>query len=336
MRVSGSMGLLAGVLLAGTTWAAEPKVSGQVFGDYYWVVASDAHSATAERQNALQIRRMYLTADRDLSEAAAVRVRLEANDPGFANGRDADRDRMNVYVKNAYLLWRKGLGPADVIVGMAGTPTWALSEECWGYRSLEKTIMDLQKVGTPVDLGLGLKGTVGAPGALGQVAYFAMVSQGTGLRAEDDHGKKFALSLSALTPGKVRLEGYVDTNRRPHGHDQTTVKAFIGAGSKAWRGGVEAFTRRNSNDGTGADAGRDVTLRGVSAFGSLPVAAATRGFGRLDAVHNGATDHTDMLVIVGADRQLAPGCHLMPNLYANLPDGLDPTLQARLTLDVVF
>jgi hypothetical protein len=330
------MGLLAGLLLTGAAWAAEPKVSGQVFGDYYWVLAADPHSAATERQNAVQIRRLYLTVDRDLSDAAAVRVRLEANDPGFANGRDPDRDRMNAYVKNAYLLWRKALGPADVVVGMAGTPTWALSEEYWGYRSLEKTVMDLQKVGTPVDLGVGFKGALAAPGLIGQVAYFAMVSQGTGLRAEDDHGKKLALSLSTLTPGKVRLEGYVDTNRRPHGHDQTTWKGFVGAGSKAWRGGVEAFTRRNGNDGTGADAGRDVTLEGVSAFASLPLTASMRGFGRFDAVHNGGADRTDMLVIVGADRQLGPGCHLMPNLYANLPEGLDPNLQARLTLDVVF
>ena len=31
-------------------------------------------------------------------------------------------------------------------MGLSGTPTWAVSEEIWGYRSIRKTIMDLNKI----------------------------------------------------------------------------------------------------------------------------------------------------------------------------------------------
>jgi len=41
-------------------------------------------------------------------------------------------------------------------------------------------------------------------------------------------------------------------------------------------------------------------------------------------------------VIVGLDHMPANDIHLMPNLYVNIPDGPDPTVQARLTMFYKF
>ncbi|MFA6110254.1 MAG: hypothetical protein WDA75_15930 [Candidatus Latescibacterota bacterium] len=316
--------LPAGLLLAETPATAPAKVSAQLFGDYYWVAAADpAAVQMRERQNALQFRRVYLTADREMSAGISARLRLEANDPGFGKN-----DRLNVYVKNAYARWRNAPGGAELYAGLTATPTWAVSEEYWGYRWVEKTVMDLEGVGSSADMGVALKGRRGSTG------YFLMASHGAGVKSEGDHGKKLAASLSRpVSPGLI-VEGYADLNQRPAGQDEITAKGFVGVKKDAAQGGLEAFVRWNRKAAAGS--GDDVRIVGASAFGSAPVRPRTRLVARLDAVHRDDLDATDLLVIGGVDLTLAPELHLMPNLYAEIPDGADPTVQVRLTFDAVF
>jgi hypothetical protein len=56
------------------------KISGLVFGDYYYVAQS--HRDDLVGQNGFWIRRLYFTYDHTLSKAFSVRVRLEANSKG--------------------------------------------------------------------------------------------------------------------------------------------------------------------------------------------------------------------------------------------------------------
>ena len=55
-----------------------------------------------------------------------------------------------------------------------------------------------------------------------------------------------------------------------------------------------------------------------------------KGFGRVDAVNN------DLLLIAGLDHQPAKNVHLIPNLYIELPDGPDPSIQARVTFSYKY
>ena len=315
--------LLTGVLLTALACAAgagEGKIKGYMFGDYYYVVAADDAVGTPEKQNAFQFRRVYFTYDKEIDDTFSIRYRLEASDKGFANA-----SKMVPFTKIAQLKWKKGLAGCDVLLGLTGTPTWSISEKVWGYRSIEKTILDLNKIGSSADLGVGLKGKSG------KLGYRLMLGNGPGQKPENDNGKKIYAQAAFQVSDALQLEGYADFNMQPADENQITVKGFAGLKQDKLSAGLEAFMRINKEKGA-AD-GDDQTKTGVSAFGSLGLSDKLKGFGRVDMLttDDGTTTATDMLVIAGLDHMPAKNVHLMPNLYVSLPDGPDPNIQARLT-----
>ncbi len=298
------------------------SITGYMFGDYYYVVSADANEPDyPEQQNAVQFRRIYCTYDRGLSDALSMRFRLEANDPGFGS-----TSKLVPYVKHAYLRWRGAVGSGDLYLGLIGTPTFEVAEKVWGYRSIEKTIMDLNRIGSSADMGAVIQGRAGA------VAYTLMAGNGPGQSPETDNGKKLYASVDYVGIEGVHLEGYGDVNMRPGGRDQLTAKAFCGLQREPYRAGLEAFVRVNKKQ-AGND---DQQLTGLSAFGAARLRPGWTGFARADAVHDDSDDTTDMLVIAGVDRAVTEQVHLMPNLYVAVPDGPDPNVQARLTLFFEF
>ena len=303
--------LLVGALLtAGAEAQQRGTMSGTLFADYYFVVSADDRTGL-ERRNAFQFRRIYLTYDRDLSDRFAARVRLEARDAGFG-----ERSRMTPFVKHAYLRWRRAVAGADLYAGESATPTWRASEKLWGYRSVEKTILDLNGIGSSADIGLSLKGRAAGLG------YHLMVANGPGQRPENDNGKKLYAAVRFESGGGGLFELYGDVDMRPGGRDHLVAKALIGLARERLRVGVEPFVgvRRLAED---------ERLTGISVFGSAAMPPAGWVFARLDALEEGG--RSDRLVIAGLDWEAAAGVHLQPNVHVQLPDGSDPILQVRAT-----
>ena len=316
--------LLCAVLLLGVAAAnaEDAKIKGYMFGDYYAVLAADeAEGKLPEKRNAFQFRRIYLSYEKSLTEDFSVRYRLEAKDAGFGKG-----TKMEPFVKHGYLKWKDALGSTDLYLGLSGTPTWAIAEKVWGYRSITKTVLDWNSIGSSADLGAAFKGKSG------KIGYHVMVGNGPGQGPEDDHGKKLYGSFSFRASERLVLEVYGDFNMKPADQNELTLKAFAGLQGEGLNAGVEVFSHTNKE----AAADSDVTISGASAFASLPLSESLKGFGRVDAVSNDATDTTDLLLIAGVDHMPAKGVHLMPNLVVALPDGLDPNIQGRLTFYYKF
>ncbi|MFC1526795.1 hypothetical protein ACFL6X_08315 [Candidatus Latescibacterota bacterium] len=322
MRTIHALCCCALVLAAGAAGADPGTLKGYMYGDYYYVVSADDGEANyPEKQNAFRYRRIYLTYNRDLSDDFSMRYRLEANDGGYGKG-----DKMNPFVKHAYLRWRGAMVGSDVYLGLAGTPTWGVSERVWGYRSIEATIMDVRKYGSSADLGVALKGKAGS------LAYHFMVGNGPGQKPEEDNGKKLYASVDFVGIEGIHLEGYVDYSMRPADQNKMTLKGFLGLEREGFRAGVEPFIRIHQE----ATPGEDQTLTGVSVFGALDLSSSLAGFGRVDMINDDVGDTTDLLLIAGLDHSPAKDIHLMPNLYVNIPDGPDPSIQARLTMFYKF
>ena len=134
------------------------------------------------------------TYQKDIATDFAVRFRLEAKDAGFAQGA-----KMEPFLKHGYLQWKQGLGDADIYLGLSGTPTWAVAEKVWGYRSIAKTVLDWNKIGSSADLGAALKGTAG------QLNYHLMVGNGPGQKPEDDHGQKILWFVEFQSCGPIGI-----------------------------------------------------------------------------------------------------------------------------------
>ena len=320
------MGMLLSAALictaAAVVDAAEGKIKGYMVGDYYAVLgADDGEAKLPEKRNAFQFRRIYFTYEKGLNDDFSVRYRLETKDAGFGKGA-----KMQPFVKHGYLKWKGAIGGSDFYFGLQGTPTWAITEKVWGYRSISKTVLDRNKIGSSADIGAALKGKAG------KIGYHAMLGNGPGQGPEDDHGKKIYGSLSIKASDRVVLEGYADFNMKPAAQNELTVKVFAGLQSEGLDAGVEVFSRTNAK----AAGDEDVTVSGLSAFGSLPLGDTLTGFARVAAVSSDATDTTDLLVIAGLDHMPAKNVHLMPNVVVALPDGPDPNIQARLTFYYKF
>ena len=154
------------------------KISGLVYGDYYWLAAD--HREALEDQNGFWFRRIYLTYDHTFSKAFSARLRLEMNSPGdFSSS-----ERMTPYVKDAWVKWTHG--SHAVSFGLAPTPSFEFVESVWGYRSVEKTPLDLLRWDSSRDIGLLAQGALG-----GRTRYSVQVGNGSGVNGETDRAKAF-------------------------------------------------------------------------------------------------------------------------------------------------
>lgn len=187
------------VALLGTVRAdAQGKFSGYMFGDYFSNVARDTSIAKLSNVGAtnggksfqaFQIRRIYFAYDNDISEQFTTRFRLEGDFTAVEGGAAAAQ---KLFVKDAYLRWKNVFAGSDLVFGVQPTPAYDIAEGVWGYRSLEKTIMDLRGIISPRDLGVSLKGKLDDGGTFN---YWLMVANNSSTNTENDKYKRYAVLI---------------------------------------------------------------------------------------------------------------------------------------------
>ncbi len=167
------------------------KFSGYMFGDYFYNTSRDPNVSKFsnvaiqpgdEDQNAFQFRRIYFTFDDDISPKFTTRFRLEADQAALSSN-----GRISVFVKDAYLRWKNAFSMTDVIFGIQPTPAFEISESVWGYRSLEKTILDLRGIVSSRDIAVSLRGKLDTNG---KYNYWVMAGNGSGNNPEIDKFKR--------------------------------------------------------------------------------------------------------------------------------------------------
>ena len=191
------------------------KISGLVYADYYYVAAN--HRDELVDQNGFWFRRIYLTYDHTLTKAFSLRVRLEMNSKG-----DFKSSGVNTpYVKDAWFKW--SFGAHSLAAGMASTPNIEFVEGFQGYRSIEKTPLDLYRWDGSRDLGLLLSGGLGKEG---RTRYSFQFGNGSGTGSEVDQSKSVRGQLLHRFASGLVLEGYADWQDRPDSRDVSTLEAL--------------------------------------------------------------------------------------------------------------
>jgi hypothetical protein len=334
--------VLAATATAQTTSNSEPpavsgaeyprgKISGLVFGDAYYNIGGDpghgynASGADSARTNidggsfangqprvigrdlnGLQIRRIYFQLDNELSSRVLTRFRLEADSKEVTSG-----GKIGVFVKAAYVQVKDVVPRGNVLVGMTNTPTFENSEEFWGYRSVEKTIVDFRGLASSSDLGVNLKGYVDDGHRIG---YSAMVGDGTGQKPEDNRYKRAYLALPLRPVERLRIEPYVDYEGAPGDADRALYKLFVGYELRRAALGAEIVDRVNHVAG-----GRNKEPFGISVFGRAKASDRLGAFARYDRWQpdTRAADRVDSdLYIAGLDWEPVHDLHFMPNVEA--------------------
>jgi hypothetical protein len=249
---------------------------------------------------------------------------------------------MLFYVKDAWLKWANANHAA--LLGLQVTPTFSVIENVWGYRSVEKTPVDLQGMGSSRDMGIG---AVGAFGASKKLGYQVLVADGSGTKSETDRGKKVMGAIDVRPNDKLVIEGYADYENRTNDADRTTYQAFAGYQAAKLRAGLQWTKQTRNMVGTGKD---DIDLNIYSGFVTAQASEKMWVYGRVDRNDDGnpdgpkitffdfAKDTPNTFVVGGLDFQiwqevndsgkLTSDVHIMPNVEAvfyDAPNGGGPT-----------
>lgn len=349
MKTSGILGAIL-LLCASTTFAQSSqdkngKFSGVLFSDYYWVAAS--HDDNIEGENGFWFRRVYFTYDRQLTDAFSARFRLEGSSPGdFSSSQ-----KISPVVKDLYLRWQNE--QHQIEAGMSSTPTWGLVEDVWGYRSVEKTPLDMQNFASSRDIGLSFEGELDEEG---RVDYHFMLGNGNSNKSEFNKGKKIMFSIAYEVSEHIVVEAYADYNDNTDQQDWMTLQGFAGYQSDDFNLGVlfAAQKRENATDFTTGDP-VDLNLEIASVFTRFSLSEKANGFLRIDHTFDAIPDVDDndyfpmsnqaasTVFIAGLDFNLDHNIHLMPNIEAAVYDDSELTgakpeadFMPRLTLAYSF
>jgi len=246
--------------------AGESEFSGYMFGDYYWV---QAHRDSAiEGSNGFWFRRIYFTYQQKIDKQFTIRLRLEMNSRGDFGTTSA---ALVPYIKDAYLKWKKDR--TEVLLGISEAPTWRVLEKFWGYRSVEKTPLDLQRWGSSRDFGVAIRGKAARNDLF---RYYFMLANGSGNKSEINRGKKLMATLG-LHPGNFIFELYGDWNDNTGRRDFYTGQVFVGYKTRLFRVGLHyAHQLRQHPDAP------DERLNLLSAFAVLKASEKVNLFARMD------------------------------------------------------
>lgn len=265
---------------------------GQVFGDY----ANKAHNDTLQRgggsvqykgtnslnssnviaagnsaqqnadvisnqTNAFQIRRALLGYDYQFAPHFSSTVVL-------ANEQNVDASGKNtIYLKYAFLKWANifKLKNTDFIFGQYQTASFATvisgtavnTDAAWGYRSIEKTIIDMHGVDGSTDLGASLQGKLrsqkNASDSLNSafIGYALQVGNNNSAVPNAANYKKTRVNLFVTTLKRKLTIGfygdYVVQQLSPYRTDNTTFKFYATYKTDWFRVGAEVFQQINKN-----------------------------------------------------------------------------------------
>lgn len=338
--------------------STQHRFSGVMFGDYFYNVRRDANlnalpnvatpGKTAEQ--AFQFRRIYFTYDSDFSGNFSTRFRLEADQSALSSD-----GKISVFVKDAYLRWKNIFAGSDLFFGIQPTPAFEISESVWGYRSLEKTILDHRGIVNSRDLGVSLRGKLVESGVL---QYWLLIADGNGNRPENDKYKRYYAHIHIKPTQHLQLTFYADYNARPQianpfssgskiNNEIITYAAFVGYGIPASLNvGVESFLQTTAN---GYNTGASLTTKhagGISVFGSALISEQVELLARFDYfdpnLENDAKGDSRNFVLGGLAWKVDKNVSLIPNVlyesYEKLPNGTsyNSSFTGRITLSVVF
>jgi len=304
-----------------------------MFGDYYYVATS--HDSIYEGQNGYWFRRIYFTYDHEISKKFSIRFRIEMNSPDFTK----NSAKLTPFVKDAYLKWK--LRKLALILGISPTPTWELIEHFWGYRSVEKTPLDLQKFGHSRDFGIAFKGKVGLRKRL---VYHLMFANGEGNKSENNKFKKLMGAIGFKFSHFV-VQLYGDWEEGTGNTDVYTYQGFLGLGFNRFKMGLQ-FAQQTRQ----AEPDTHDTYEIASCFFTLDLHEKITLLARYDKMFDPSpagisyipfAQAKSNLLIVGIDFRPQKLIHFIPNVEYVFYDETDDykpdaDLYLRLTLYYKF
>ena len=226
------------------------KIWGYVFGDYTDKINSNTFNMSITQYASMpkdytlfEFRRIYLGYDYDFNEHFSSQFLLSHEGQTTSDG------SRTVFVKAANLRWKNVFKNLDIVMGQMATPTFSIvNDPTWGYRPLERTLLDMRKIGNSYDMGVSLQGKFSDKGNCG---YNLMIGNGSGFKPENDKFKKVYVDFwGKFMDDKIVLDFGSDNEvvqAEPYRKSKTTIKAFVAYQTTPFSIGIETFSQLQKN-----------------------------------------------------------------------------------------
>ena len=246
------------------------------------------------------LKRAYLSYSNNISDDLFFKIRYDV-------GRHAD-NRLTTFLKNAYVDYKCDNGD-KLSMGLIGTNSYGVQEKNWGYRFIEKSVVDKYGMTNTADFGVGYSKS------FGKVKTSIQLLNGEGYKSGDSDGNQ-SIYLSLLY-GESRLDkndgmnvGFV-MNNNPQADDIKTnlVGIFGGWASNGLRLGLEY--NQFEVEAT------DVTEEATSIYANYNLCEDWDLFFRHDINDLDVDDDVDAddLTIIGGVWNVTKGLMVAPNVY---------------------
>ncbi|MBZ0199039.1 MAG: hypothetical protein K8H86_04165, partial [Ignavibacteriaceae bacterium] len=325
------------------------KISGAAFGDYFYNIENS--SIAKKDLNGFQFRRIFFTTDFAVADNFDSRFRLEADQ---SSNSLTTGGKLGVMVKDAYLKWKGIFDGSDLVMGISPTPAFDASEAAWGYRTLEKTILDLDGIVSSRDFGIDLKGKLTGSGS---VNYWVKIANNSGNAPETDKYKRIYGLLKFKLSENLQATVYADFtfkadkldafDNQGKSNNQVVGSAFLGyKQNEDFSIGVEAFatTIQNNFTKSAAEALQNQTGIGFSVWGWGALSETIKLVGRFDNYDPNSNYDADgtSFFMAGVDYKAAKNVSVIPNVQFFNYQAKDASgktkkdLTARVTLAYTF
>lgn len=318
---------------------ADPgKISGIIFGDFYSVRGHN--DASIKGRDGFWVRRIYLTYDKKIDAKLSTQIRLEAKDPGdFSTVRD-----MEPFIKDAWIRYTES--GHKFTLGLIPTPTWGPAESKLGYRPIEKTSLDLFKMGSARDKGISAEGPLDKEG---KADYMLMVGDGSGTKSSTGDTRTIYGRVGFKFTPEVSVDIYGDSWKKTGDVDWRTFKGEVFYQGKQAKVGVAYASQLRRKPGSA-----NLNINVLSLYGEVKAGEKVSPFVRIDVVSEAIPDADKIdfwkmskdgkptFFMFGVRYKVNDMVEIVPNItvisYRKGPGGATPNKDSmfRITFNVKF
>ncbi len=316
---------ICSILLMSQISFGQVKFSGLAYFDYFYNFERNAGKISEKDQQGFQFRRLFFTADFDVSEKLASRVRLESDGANFSGA-----PRFVSYLKDLYVQYK--FENAALFIGLQGTPPIETEEKYWGYRSVEKIQADIRGGVATRDMGIAVRGTLGGEKSTN---YWIMYGNNSSHGAEANKYKRVYAQVNQQVSQNFLVN--LDLNFANAAKDKNHLMGRFGLyyqekGSYSFGASAlyNSFQKVLPGD-------KNLNSLGVSAFGNANVSEDFALFGRFDFwdanFDSNVKNDSEITILAGVDYKADKNLSIIPNIAFNKYEmsGVKSDITGKLT-----
>ena len=277
-----------------------------------------------DNSSSFEINRAYLTYETVLADDLKIKLQTDVG----RQKNDSDNQHLFVYLKNAKLDWKRSM--STWTFGLQGMNVFKIQEGNWGYRSIEKSAMDLNKWSSSADLGIGWYYKLGS-----KLQGSLLITNGTGYKKpENDKYKLFSLQLftgekklkqSGFNAGGIATFTRYDADSVTVG-TRSIIGLFGGLATEKLRVGGEFDYQY--------DSAVSENFAIISAYGNLKLNETNAMFLRFDLTKEG--NQSEKYIIFGCSANPSKNIKIMPNLRYTIDAGAESELTWAMNFEFQF